>query len=247
MTMILSQVSTVGNDTTSPVTSRAPSKMSKKSSKTKMSPRDEQKLSELGQKLAVVEKTINCIDKSVSIEWMVVLYRRWLDLTIKRANVAKSNVTVAGLKINDQSMLDSESKLDVVVQCWLKLDLHNCGLSIKDISSLTDLCETLKDLKCDSSERVVQAVNLWRFMAVTAITLTTEEQLLAQVACEQVAKLTLSLDMSTLSTDEIKKHSIFNPTAVNKLWHTHQSGKVDCHHQLWSILMLQSWLSRWVR
>ena len=206
MTMILSQVTTTENDTTSPATSRAPSKMSKKgSSKGKMSPHEEQKLSELGQKLAIVEKTINCIDKSVTSEWMVVLYRRWLDLTIKRANFAKSNVAVGGLKINDQSVLDSETKLDVVVQCWLKLDLHNCSIPIKDIPSLTELCEVLKDLNFDSDERVVQIVSLWRYMAVTAITLTTEEQLLAKVACEQVAKLTLSLDISTLSTDEINK------------------------------------------
>ena len=123
----------------------------------------------------------------------------------KKSLLTKSNFTAASLKINDQPLLDSDSKLDILVKSWLKLDLYNGDLGpIKDLPSITEVCEALKDEKFDTLEKSVQAVNLWRYLASTAINLTTEEQLLAQVACEKVWLLSTGLDQSKLGPQKTK-------------------------------------------
>ena len=102
-------------------------------------------------------------------------------------------------------MLDAESKLDILIKSWLKLDLYNSDLGpIKDLSSITEICEALKDEKFETLNKSVQAVNLWRYLAATAINLTSEEQLLAQVACEKVWLLSTGLDQSKIGPERTK-------------------------------------------
>ncbi len=47
-----------------------------------------------------------------------------------------------------------------------------------------------------------------------------------------------------LSTDTLKRQGYFNPATVEKIWQIHQSNRRDMEHQLWSILMFQSWLNK---
>ena len=55
-----------------------------------MSPEDEAYLKDIEYKLLVVEKTINVVDKNPCIDWSVELYRRWLELSIKKAGFGNS-------------------------------------------------------------------------------------------------------------------------------------------------------------
>jgi asparagine synthase (glutamine-hydrolysing) len=45
-----------------------------------------------------------------------------------------------------------------------------------------------------------------------------------------------------LATETLKRQGYFDADGVQKLWNSHQSGKRDREHQLWNILMFQSWL-----
>ena len=44
-----------------------------------------------------------------------------------------------------------------------------------------------------------------------------------------------------LSKDSLIKSDIFNIDKVQKLWDEHQSSNRRWHHQLWTLIMFQSW------
>lgn len=46
-----------------------------------------------------------------------------------------------------------------------------------------------------------------------------------------------------LDTERIRKEGYFSPVYIDKIWKEHQENKVDWSHQLWTILMFQSWLN----
>ena len=46
-----------------------------------------------------------------------------------------------------------------------------------------------------------------------------------------------------LSEDMVKKHNILDFSEVSSLWISHQKKEKDNSHKLWSILVLQNWLS----
>lgn len=48
-----------------------------------------------------------------------------------------------------------------------------------------------------------------------------------------------------VAPDHINKFGVLNPKAVNTLWTQHQAGTHNHQHQLWTLIMLQSWLNRW--
>jgi asparagine synthase (glutamine-hydrolysing) len=45
-----------------------------------------------------------------------------------------------------------------------------------------------------------------------------------------------------LDYTRIKNEGYFNPEIVTNKWNEHQSGKRNWQHQIWSLLMFQSWL-----
>lgn len=47
-----------------------------------------------------------------------------------------------------------------------------------------------------------------------------------------------------LSHDRIKREGYLNDAVVAQAWQSHQSGKQDNGHQLWSLIVFQSWLSQ---
>lgn len=47
-----------------------------------------------------------------------------------------------------------------------------------------------------------------------------------------------------LSRDRLEREGYFNPAVVEQAWQLHLSGKRDNGHQLWSIIVFQSWLSQ---
>ena len=63
-----------------------------------MSSEEEAYLKDIEYKLLVVEKTINVVDKNPCIDWSVELYRRWLELCIKKAGLGT---------LSDQVLLSS--------------------------------------------------------------------------------------------------------------------------------------------
>jgi asparagine synthase (glutamine-hydrolysing) len=49
-----------------------------------------------------------------------------------------------------------------------------------------------------------------------------------------------------LSTESLKRWSLLNPTPIQAAWREHLSGKRNHQYRLWSVLMLQAWLARWM-
>ena len=47
-----------------------------------------------------------------------------------------------------------------------------------------------------------------------------------------------------LDGNRLKNEGYFNPTIVHQNWQDHISGKRNLEHQLWNVLMFQSWLER---
>jgi asparagine synthase (glutamine-hydrolysing) len=48
-----------------------------------------------------------------------------------------------------------------------------------------------------------------------------------------------------LSQERLKKEGYFNAKTVGKMWQRHLSGKSNCTHELWNVLIFQAWLDRW--
>ena len=48
-----------------------------------------------------------------------------------------------------------------------------------------------------------------------------------------------------ISKKRIEKEGYFNSKAVDELWRQHLSGKFNRGHELWNILMFQSWIDAW--
>ena len=47
-----------------------------------------------------------------------------------------------------------------------------------------------------------------------------------------------------LDGNRLKNEGFFNPIIVHQNWQDHISGKRNLEHQLWNVLMFQSWLER---
>ena len=47
-----------------------------------------------------------------------------------------------------------------------------------------------------------------------------------------------------LNKDRLLQEGYFNPQQIRKKWEEHLSGKRNWQHQLWVILMFQSWLEQ---
>jgi asparagine synthase (glutamine-hydrolysing) len=47
-----------------------------------------------------------------------------------------------------------------------------------------------------------------------------------------------------LAPAKLKEQGLFNSEEVQKMWATHQSGRRDLEHQLWNLLMFQSWFRK---
>lgn len=50
-----------------------------------------------------------------------------------------------------------------------------------------------------------------------------------------------------LQRDRIKQEGYFDESIIEQAWLSHQSGKRDIGHQLWSVIVFQSWLSQQTR
>jgi asparagine synthase (glutamine-hydrolysing) len=50
-----------------------------------------------------------------------------------------------------------------------------------------------------------------------------------------------SLGSGLLLDGRLRERGLFQPSAVARLWHEHQSGRRDHRHRLWSLLMLELW------
>ena len=44
-----------------------------------------------------------------------------------------------------------------------------------------------------------------------------------------------------LAESHIQQQGIFCSKTVNRLWQDHLSGRQNCHHQIWNILVFQNW------
>jgi asparagine synthase (glutamine-hydrolysing) len=45
-----------------------------------------------------------------------------------------------------------------------------------------------------------------------------------------------------LDEARLRREGYFNPEPIRRAWAEHQSGRANRQHQLWSVLMFQSWL-----
>jgi asparagine synthase (glutamine-hydrolysing) len=48
-----------------------------------------------------------------------------------------------------------------------------------------------------------------------------------------------------INQQRLSREGYFNSQAVGEMWQQHLSGRYDRTHELWNILMFQSWLERW--
>ncbi len=49
-----------------------------------------------------------------------------------------------------------------------------------------------------------------------------------------------------LSTQALNDVGVFDPVPVRKTWQAHLSGRENCQHQLWCVLMYQAWHQEWL-
>jgi asparagine synthase (glutamine-hydrolysing) len=47
---------------------------------------------------------------------------------------------------------------------------------------------------------------------------------------------------SLLDERRLRREGFFDPKPVRRIWAAHQSGRANMQHQLWTVLMFQSWL-----
>ncbi len=52
--------------------------------------------------------------------------------------------------------------------------------------------------------------------------------------------------MDLLDYEKIKEQGVLDSNVIKKAWEDHQSGVRNCHHQLWNVIMFQSWYEKWI-
>jgi asparagine synthase (glutamine-hydrolysing) len=50
-----------------------------------------------------------------------------------------------------------------------------------------------------------------------------------------------------LSERRIREDGFFDPALLHRKWQEHQSGQRNWQYALWTVLMFQAWLDRWMR
>jgi asparagine synthase (glutamine-hydrolysing) len=50
-----------------------------------------------------------------------------------------------------------------------------------------------------------------------------------------------------LSTENLRRHGIFNPKVIRQRWEEHTSGAHNWERLLWNVIVLQAWLQRWMK
>ena len=50
----------------------------------------------------------------------------------------------------------------------------------------------------------------------------------------------------TLFSSRAAERGYFRPESVQSLWDEHQSGTFDHGYRLWSLLILELWMQRWI-
>ena len=45
-----------------------------------------------------------------------------------------------------------------------------------------------------------------------------------------------------INADRLKREGYFDPIPIHQMWDEHLSGRANWGHQLWNMLMFQSWL-----
>ena len=53
--------------------------------------------------------------------------------------------------------------------------------------------------------------------------------------------------LDTLNLNKIKSQNILNSQQVGKMINDHMKSKRNCHHELWNILMFQTWFDKWMK
>lgn len=53
--------------------------------------------------------------------------------------------------------------------------------------------------------------------------------------------------LDTLNLNKIKNQNILNSQQVGKMINDHIKSKRNCHHELWNILMFQTWFDKWMK
>ena len=52
---------------------------------------------------------------------------------------------------------------------------------------------------------------------------------------------------SLLAEERLRSDGFFQARPIRKMWHEHLTNKRNHHHRLWSVLMFNAWLDRWVK
>ena len=63
-----------------------------------------------------------------------------------------------------------------------------------------------------------------------------------EVAPRRHAELALPWAEALLAPERLTREGYFNVQAVQEMWRDHQTRARDREHQLWNVLMFQSWL-----